>query len=143
MSLGKQLAALRREENEKQLAAQREQDALLSREEAEALAAVRAFFYHAKSHVIHSLTNGEIPTPVRLGYRWHNLASDALRLCYWNNPSAWVDKPAHRYYGVWLEFVAWAAENELRVSWEYCHDGVGIESWMVLHINPSESGELA
>lgn len=42
-----------------------------------------------------------------------------------------------RFVALWEEFKAWAAESGLEASWEYNHDGVGVESWWEVRVRPA------
>lgn len=113
------------------------QDAALekSEEEQEKLEAVLHFFEKAKKAVVRAITAGKVPKPIQLGAGENMEAYSALDAYAWYDPTHRIDKNPHSTYRpVWDDFAQWASDNDLIPALEYCHDGVGIQSWHVLTV---------
>lgn len=55
----------------------------------------------------------------------------------WSRDEPDVCLPSSRFAPLWAEMKQWATLSGLVVYWQYCHDGVGIESWWQLRIKPA------
>lgn len=42
-----------------------------------------------------------------------------------------------KYSALWAIFQRWAASEGLRAFWDYGHDGVGVQSWLYLAVEPA------
>lgn len=45
------------------------------------------------------------------------------------------------YYPLWLDFKAWAKENDLILTTHYEHDGGGMESWYSFRVKPKSQNK--
>lgn len=95
--------------------------------------AVQRFFEDAKAHIIESIAAGLRPAPFVLGtstrgYSTSEQASTALKTFQWRMDDKVVPKNSP-YRDVWDEFARWAASENLSVTFQPDHDGVGVRSW--------------
>lgn len=100
--------------------------------------AVISFYERAWEHFrSHIEDKKEIPPPFKLDYSQSTYAA-AVAL----GISNWSDKTLDNYPGgptfstLWKEFNVKGQKNRLKFSWKFNHDGVGIDSWWELHVNP-------
>jgi len=100
-------------------------------------AKVVAFFDDAKQEFVADILSGKLS--VQLELRSGGKYSDAYRIMEvyrWNDPWARISEDSkHKYHDVWLEFSAWAAENDLVAKWEYAHNFAD-DAWQVLSVAP-------
>lgn len=108
---------------------------------------VRHFFDAAWDQFSTNILMGKAAGDVELGHKTHRSAHSALEAYQWRLPPAgwqaegskgiWV--PGHAFHFLWLEFLAKCTENGLVPVWQDAHDGVGIESWVVLRVEVDRS----
>lgn len=89
------------------------------------------------------LLNGVVPGVVHLGGKTFRDVAFQLRTFSWRipNTATWregvgVWSPVHPAHDIWLEFEARCAAQGIQPKWSYDHDGVGIESWYSLTVEP-------
>ncbi len=46
-------------------------------------------------------------------------------------------KPTGRFGSLWVEFQNWASSQGLAAAWQFEHDGMGMDSWFVLRLQPA------
>jgi hypothetical protein len=114
-----------------------ERDAAASLKARQELELVHLFFSQARERITHDIGIGEPPKPVYLGKRGSNGNYEAGRLLASWGTDAVVTSPKHSYHFAWQEFETWARDNGLIAKLEYEHDGVGIESWHALVVEPA------
>jgi hypothetical protein len=101
------------------------------------------YFENAKNVIETAITSGtkipEITLGKRAGIEFDSYELGSLLTTFrWSQttPQGSIADASHPYYSVWAAFRNWANENELRVGFDYCHDGMGMESWYVLTVTP-------
>lgn len=113
-----------------------EREAAASLKKRQELEHVQLFFSQAREKIESEIGIGEAPKAIYLGKRGHSHAEAGRILAGYGNDSL-VTSPRHSYHFAWQEFDAWARENGLLAELKYEHDGVGIESWHALVVNPA------
>ena len=137
MSLGQQLQQSQQRAETDRLAELARATAEKSAAEQAALREVQAFFAHAKSQFTEQICAGDPkPKPIKLSYRKWPAVAAALSIYSWNEKEHGITKASSRYNPVWEAFRDWCTAEDLQPTWEYQHDGVGIESWWVLRVQP-------
>ena len=110
-----------------------ERDAREKGEKAEeALRVVTEFFEAAKVTFANAIVEDRKIKPIQVGRR-ENVNVASILYTY---ASTQVDRAGHQYYPVWADFAKWADDNGLVAEWRYENDGVGMESWHMLSVNP-------
>lgn len=143
MSLGARLAKNISEEDRNTREAAERKAALESAEGRANFKTIEDFFIGCEKYFTAGILAGTptkkllviVGTPA-IGNSQNSEVYSLLRLYDSSNPPK-VTKPNHLYYGLWLDFVQWATQNELVAEWQYTHDGVGLLSWYHLVIKPA------
>lgn len=105
--------------------------------------AVKRFFEDAKAHIIESIAAGLRPAPFVLGtstrgYSTSEQASTALKTFQWRMDDKVVPENSP-YRDLWDQFASWAASENLQVTFESDHDGVGVRSWYNLCVESDKA----
>ncbi len=98
---------------------------------------VTDFFNRAKTQFSIQITNGRAEIkPMVLSSRKESRVYTVLTAWNWNNKDNNIMDSKNPYNPIWVEFEEWCYGNGLKPKFEYCHDGVGVESWHELNVVP-------
>ena len=121
-----------------------EAEAERQRQEKEAAdnACIQHFYDDARQTFTEQIMAGKRVTPIRVeSYRHNPRVADLLKLYKKSpanpgnaNPRSSDHDP---YYPFWVEFRDWAAQNGLEAKWVSEHDGMGVNSWYLLTVEPT------
>lgn len=100
------------------------------------LKAVLTFFEEAKAKFTDAIEQGLTVPTVLLGYSHNAAAYKALNASAWKKDWG-IDCAANQYHPVWLGFVKWCTDNDLKGAFKECYDDR--ESWWSLSVEPADS----
>lgn len=130
LSLGAQLAAQQKERE----AAGLRKDASI--EDIQNMAMVTAYFTSLKTAIVAAISKGEKLPPMAIGdgtVRGIHCPDNLFKSYSWDQRG--ISK-SNMYYSAWKDFVDWGVSQDLKISMEYAHDGVGIKSWYNICVAP-------
>lgn len=125
--------------------------ALAETESTENLTMVKDFFKKSWDYFCSRIASGNPPIRTSIGRPRHDLKLSnfydlgvLLETYRWHLPKTelWADggvgiwQPAHPYHAVWVEFASLCSENGLAPVWAYEHDGMGVDCWWTLTVEP-------
>jgi hypothetical protein len=142
-SLGELLQARILRDEEQAAAEKRAEAAERQAKQTREFKMIEMYFENAKSVITTAITSGTKIPQITLGKRG-GIGFDSyemgslLRTFQWNEstPQGSIADPSNPYFAIWAAFKNWANENDLKVGFAYDHDGMGMESWWILTVNP-------
>lgn len=102
-----------------------------ARKESHEIAVLADFFTRSGIEFEEQIKSRKLVKGIQVG-RGKNVEVAALAGTY----GLVITDPGHKHHKEWLKFVDWANTNGLDATWDYAHDGIGIESWHVLFVKP-------
>lgn len=103
--------------------------------DADELRCVTEFYDMARTQFTNAIASGRKPEPIKVHSSGENSRVASLLETYNQSPDRLPKNSPFR--PAWEAFDSWATENGLRAVWSYDHDGVGIQSWYWLSVQPA------
>ena len=126
VTLGEKLRSTMAQVEAERIAAENARLAEAAAKEARHRRAVSNALADIRATITNDISSGIIPRRQRLG-----------RVLEDNKTRVAINNPDHRDHLQWRsEMEGWAVEQGLRLEVIYAHDGMGMESWYELQVNP-------
>jgi hypothetical protein len=144
LDLGALLANTRQQEKDNTREAAERAARQTSQAALEAFNEVAAFFAEAKGFFTDAIRQRLPSRQVEVLVGDTRRASTQLATRTYHHLSLWANSVAprvlerhHPMHCLWADFEQWALDAGLQPSWQYRHDGCGMESWWALRVDPA------
>ena len=92
---------------------------------------LETFFEEAKENIMHTIVLGR--HEVTVSTRGSKYCNTDLAF---QNGQLNITEPTNDYNFIWQDFIEWLDNSGLRYNIQRQHDGMGIEAWSQININP-------
>lgn len=136
-SLGEMLRAQNDERERQRIAAEEAAAEAERREEERKVRVLTDFFNAYKDDVSKAIMVAKCKPPsCRIGGRGPGEEAGTILKTYASDFESAMKNGRHEYSHLYLDLVNWGVQNGLQVNLSYGHDGMGMESWYTLTVEP-------